>query len=215
MNPNNLKINQLVEIELNEGNIVEYLPSRIEEIKEDYLYISMPMRKGTLLPMRLGQEIRVITRYKNSTVGFLTRIVGRRREPIPYLIINKPEVILPIKQKREYVRLNVSLPVRFKIIDEEDKNEIEEGITIDISAGGVLFSTKAEVKKGQKIEIEITLSLEKTFSCQADAIRIFEKAENNAIWVAVEYNDISEADRDRIFKFIFEKQREWIKKGIT
>jgi len=173
------------------------------------------MRKGTLLPMRLGQEIKVITRYKNSTVGFLTRIVGRRREPIPYLIINKPEVILPIKQKREYVRLNVSLPVRFKIIDEEDKNEIEEGITIDISAGGVLFSTKAEVKKGQKIEIEITLSLEKTFSCQADAIRIFEKAENNAIWVAVEYNDISEADRDRIFKFIFEKQREWIKKGIT
>ena len=215
MNPNNLKINQLVEIELNEGHKTEYLPSRIEEIKEDYLYISMPMRKGTLLPMRLGQEIKVITRYKNSTVGFLTRVVGRRREPIPYLIINKPEVILPIKQKREYVRLNVSLPVRFKIIDEEDKNEIEEGITIDISAGGMLFSTKAEVKNGQKIEMEITLALENQFFCQAHVIRIFEKKENNAIWVAVEYNDISEADRDRIFKFIFEKQREWIKKGIT
>lgn len=215
MNPNNLKINQLVEIELNEGNIVEYLPSRIEEIKEDYLYISMPMRKGILLPMRLGQEIKVIIRYKNSTVGFLTKVVGRRREPIPCLIINKPDHIVAINQKREYVRLNVSLPVRFRIIDNENNNMIEEGITIDISAGGVLFSSKGEVKKGQKIEIEITLSLENTFSCQAHAIRIFEKEENNAIWVAVEYNDISEADRDRIFKFIFEKQREWIKKGIT
>ena len=175
----------------------------------------MPMRKGILLPMRLGQEIKVIIRYKNSTVGFLTKVVGRRREPIPCLIINKPDHIVAINQKREYVRLNVSLPVRFRIIDNENNNMIEEGITIDISAGGVLFSSKGEVKKGQKIEIEITLSLEKTFSCQADAIRIFEKAENNAIWVAVEYNDISEADRDRIFKFIFEKQREWIKKGIT
>ena len=73
MNPNNLKINQLVEIELNEGQKTEYLPSRIEEIKEDYLYISMPMRKGALLPMRLGQEIKVITRYRNIQLVFLPR----------------------------------------------------------------------------------------------------------------------------------------------
>lgn len=215
MNPNNLKINQLVEIELNEGQKTEYLPSRIEEIKEDYLYISMPMRKGALLLMRLGQEIKVIIRYRNNTVGFLTKIVGRRREPIPYLIINKPDRIVPVNQKREYVRLNISLPVRFRIIDDENNNTIEEGITIDISAGGMLFSTKAEVKNGQKIEMEITLALENKFFCQAHVIRIFEKEENNAVWVAVEYDDISEGHRDRIFKFIFEKQREWIKKGIT
>lgn len=217
MNPDKLRINQLVEIELTEGDITEYLPSRIEEIKEQYLYISMPMRKGTLLPMRIGQEIKIIMRHKNSTVGFYTKVVGRRREPIPYLIINKPDRIVPVNQKREYVRLDVSLPVRFRVINEEDNAPIEGGVTIDISAGGALFSTKAEIQVGQKMEIEIELSPGNAFSCYARTIRVFERDRQgkNAIQVAVEYDGITETDRDRIFKFIFQKQREWIKKGIN
>lgn len=217
MNPNKLRVNQLIEIELTEGDATEYLPSRIEEITEEYLYISMPMRKGTLLPMRIGKEIKIIMRHKNSTVGFFTKVVGRRREPIPYLIITKPDRIVPVNQKREYVRLDVSLPVRFRVIDDEDNGQIEEGVTIDISAGGALFSTKSELKTGQKIEIEIKLAAKNIFSCYAHVIRVFERGRQgkNAIQVAVEYDGIAETDRDRIFKFIFKKQREWIKKGIT
>lgn len=216
MKPEDLRINQLVEIELNEGDVSEYLPSRIEEIKEKYLYISMPMRKGALLPMRIGQEIQVMMRHRNSTVGFLTKIVGRRSGPLPYLIINKPERIVPVNQKREYVRLNVSLPVRFRVIDEEG-SQIQEGVTIDISAGGVLLSTQTEVKAGQNIEIEIQLTPKNIFSSHAHVIRVFEKdkKDKNTTRVAIEYDGISEAHRDKIFKFIFEKQREWIKKGIT
>ena len=127
--------------------------------------------------------------YKKATVGFVTEVVGRRREPIPCLIINKPEHIVPVNQKREYVRLDISLPVQFRIIDEKDNAEIKEGITIDISAGGALFYTKTEVNIGQKMEIKMQ--------------------------VAVEFDGIDEAHRDRIFKFIFKKQRERIKKGIT
>ena len=216
MKPEDLKINQLVEIELKEGDASEYLPSRIEEIKEKYLYISMPMRKGALLPMRIGQEIQVMMRHRNSTVGFLTKVVGRRGGPLPYLIITKPERIVPVNQKREYVRLNISLPVRFRVIDEEG-SQIQEGVTIDISAGGILLSTQAEVKAGQNIEIEIQLTARNIFSSHAHIIRVFEKdkKDKNTTRVAIEYDGINEAHRDKIFKFIFEKQREWIKKGIT
>ncbi len=216
MKPEDLKINQLVEIELKEGDASEYLPSRIEEIKEKYLYISMPMRKGALLPMRIGQEIQVMMRHRNSTVGFLTKVVGRRGGSLPYLIITKPERIVPVNQKREYVRLNISLPVRFRVIDEEG-SQIQEGVTIDISAGGILLSTQAEVKGGQNIEIEIQLTPKNIFSSHAHIIRVFEKdkKDKNTTRVAIEYDGINEAHRDKIFKFIFEKQREWIKKGIT
>jgi c-di-GMP-binding flagellar brake protein YcgR len=216
MKPEDLKINQLVEIELKEGDASEYLPSRIEEIKEKYLYISMPMRKGALLPMRIGQEIQVMMRHRNSTVGFLTKVVGRRGGSLPYLIITKPERIVPVNQKREYVRLNISLPVRFRVIDEEG-SQIQEGVTIDISAGGILLSTQAEVKAGQNIEIEIQLTARNIFSSHAHIIRVFEKdkKDKNTTRVAIEYDGINEAHRDKIFKFIFEKQREWIKKGIT
>lgn len=216
MKPEDLKINQLVEIELKEGDASEYLPSRIEEIKEKHLYISMPMRKGALLPMRIGQEIQVMMRHRNSTVGFLTKVVARRGGPLPYLIITKPERIVPVNQKREYVRLNISLPVRFRVIDEEG-SQIQEGVTIDISAGGVLLFTQAEVKAGQNIEIEIQLTAKNIFSSHAHIVRVFEKdkKDKNTTRVAIEYDGINEAHRDKIFKFIFEKQREWIKKGIT
>jgi c-di-GMP-binding flagellar brake protein YcgR len=214
MNPNKLRVNQLIEIELTEGDETEYLPSRIEEIKEQYLYIAMPMRKGTLLPLSMGQEIKVIMRHKDSTVGFISKVVARRREPIPYLIIDKPERIVPVHQKREYVRLNVALPVRFRIIDEGEEAEIEEGLTIDISAGGALFTTKVVVQPEQKMKIEIQLLTKNIISCHARVVRIFE-TDKQDIRVAIEYEDIREAERDRIFKFIFEKQREWIKKGLV
>ncbi|HHV15583.1 MAG TPA: flagellar brake protein [Gelria sp.] len=213
MNPNKLRVNQLIEIELTEGDETEYLPSRIEEIKEQYLYIAMPMRKGTLLPLSTGQEIKVIMRHKSSTVGFVTKVVGRRREPIPYLIIDKPERIVPVHQKREYVRLNVALPVRFRIIEEGEEAEIEEGLTIDISAGGALFTTKVVVQPEQKMKIEIQLLPKNIISCHAHVVRVF-KTDKQDIKVAIEYEDIREVERDKIFKFIFEKQREWIKKGL-
>jgi c-di-GMP-binding flagellar brake protein YcgR len=216
MKVKDLKVNQLIEIEVNQDEKKEYLPSRIEEIDEKYIYISMPMSKGALLPMRLGEEIKIILRQKNGTFGFSSRIAGRKREPIPYLIIDKPERLASINQKREFVRLAVNLPVCFRIIDGDDKGPLEEGMTIDISAGGALFSTRADIKAGQKIELEIQLSDKESFFTPAHAIRVFEKDqhEKNAVRVAIEYDDINESQRDRIFRFIFEKQREWIKKGI-
>lgn len=216
MKVKDLKVNQLIEIEVNHDDKTEYLPSRIEEIKEKYMYISMPMRKGTLLPMRLGEDIKIIIRHKNSTFGFITKVVGRRREPIPYLIINKPEQFITVNQKREFVRLAVNLSVRFRVIDGDNQGPIEEGMTIDISAGGALFSTQADIKAGQKIEMELQLSDEESFFSLAHAIRVFErgKHEKNAVRAAIEFDDISESQRDRIFRFIFEKQREWIKKGL-
>ncbi len=53
--------------------------------------------------------------------------------------------------------MNVALPVRFRIIDEGEEAEIEEGLTIDISAGGALFTTKVVVQPEQKMKIEIQL----------------------------------------------------------
>jgi c-di-GMP-binding flagellar brake protein YcgR len=219
MKVEDLRINQLIEVEMDNDDSSEYLPSRIEEIKDKYLYISMPMRKGNLLPLSQGQEIKIIIRHKNSTFGFISKVAARRREPIPYLIINKPESLMPVNQKREFVRLNITLPVRFRVIVEEGEEgpeQIEEGVTIDISAGGILFYTQAQLQTDGKLEIELQLSRDESLICRGHVIRLLKPDEHdkNAIRIAIEYDDITEAQRDRIFRFIFEKQRDWIKKGI-
>ncbi|MDD2585238.1 MAG: flagellar brake protein [Syntrophomonadaceae bacterium] len=216
MKVENIKINQLIEIEVDSDEPSASLPSRIEEIKDEYLYISMPIKKGVLFPLRVGQEIKIIIRYRQSFFAFKANVVGRRREPIPILIINKPENIIRINQKREYVRLETSLTVRFRILEDGDKESIIcQANTIDISAGGVLFSTKQKVHTSNKMEIELQLAEEGPILCIGKVVRVFDKDQvTGETKVAVEFDNISEGQRDKIFKYIFDKQREWIKKGL-
>lgn len=222
MKVENIKVNQLVEIEIDSDTPSANLPSRIEEIKDEYIYVSMPIKKAVLFPLRIGQEIKIIIRYQQSLFAFKTNVVGRRREPIPVLIINKPESIQRINQKREYVRLEASLTIRFRILElvkglEGDKEStIYQANTMNISAGGVLFSTRQKLKTSDTIEIELQLPEQEPILCKAKIVRVFAQDRvTSEAKVAVEFDDITESQRDRIFKYIFDKQREWIKKGLV
>jgi len=219
MKPEDIRINQLLEIEV-EGEKGR-LASRVEEIKDNYLFISMPMKKGALVPLWPGQEIKLIFRDKHSSVGGVSRVISRRREPLPHLIVNRPQKLVPVNQKREFVRLPVSLTIRFKVVNPnaevkpDEIPEIQEGLTIDISAGGLLFTTKALLQAGQVLELEVKLTEKESIYCKANVVRVFDRKHQNEDWkVALIYEDINERQRDRIFKFIFDKQREWIKKGL-
>lgn len=215
MKPEDIKINQLLEIEV-EGE-KNRLASRVEEIKDNYLFISMPMRKGALVPLWPGQEIKLVFRDKTSTFGGDSRVVSRRREPLPHLIVTCPQKMVPINQKREYVRLPVSLKVRFKNTEAKTDGEIEiqEGMTIDLSAGGLLLSTKVLLEAGQMLELKVDLTEKESIYCKANVVRVFPRKHQNEDWkVAINFADINDRQRDRIFKFIFDKQREWIKKGL-
>jgi len=218
MKPEDIKINQLLEIEI-EGE-KQRLASRVEEIKDNLLYISMPMRKGALVPLWPGQEIKLIFRDRFGIVGGNSRVLSRRRDPLPYLVVVKPDRFFPINQKREYVRLQVSLPVRFRLLSEDNAGDnqddtIFQGSTIDISAGGLLLATRALLQKDQRIELELQLPDQDALYCKARVIRVWDrKRETDDFRVAVEFYDITDRIKDRIFKFIFQKQREWIKKGL-
>jgi c-di-GMP-binding flagellar brake protein YcgR len=216
MKAKDIRLNQLVEIEIEFDSGIEHLPSRVEGIERDHLHISMPMRKAAFFPLRLGQEIKVIVKHKNSSFAFFSNVVGRSKERIPLLIINKPKNFIQVPQKRTYVRLEIALPINFKVLSEEGDAEIKKGITLDISAGGALFLTPADIEEKQDIEIEIELAETQWLNCRAKVVRILSKAkkegDNNK--VAIEYEGINEGQRDRVFKYIFEKQRERIKKGV-
>ncbi|MDD3878617.1 MAG: flagellar brake protein [Syntrophomonas sp.] len=213
-----IKVNHLLEIEMENDSGKEYIPSRLEEISGDYWHISMPMRKGIYITMRVGQKIRIVLRYKKTMFAASTVIAARRRGHIPVLIVNKPQDLVAINQKRTYVRLSVAIPVGFRLLlPGGEKGELVEGVTGDISAGGMLLFSTQEMEKEQKIEIEIKLPDSESIFCQAHVVRVLDKAtkEGTHNKYAVEYDDINEGQRDRIFRFIFDKQREWLRKGVT
>ena len=209
MKVDDIKLNQLVEIEyaLDPEN-TEYLPSRVEEKTEKYLYLAVPIRKNELVPFRIGTKVRVVFSTKDNTYAFNTIITGRQREPIPVLQVTKPEELIKI-QRRSYFRLPVNLEVIFTV--HHDIVE-QKGMTLDISGGGVLILTKANLAAGQILNLILNLPNREPIYCKATVVRILQKArtagEDNK--VAINFLDINEAKRDKIFNFIFDKQREWI-----
>lgn len=209
-----LSINQLIEVSVNdEDSLYQYLPSRIEEITEDYIYISAPMYKGEILPLRVGQEIKINFIKKDHSYMFNTLIQDRQLTPIALLKLRKAEQITEV-QRRKWVRIPTSVGICFR--DENEQLEVIEGMSIDISGGGVLFSTPYPVEKDQVLELEIKLPEREAIFCKGKVLRIIK--DNNKVnknyQVVVEYYDITEGQRDRIVAYLFEKQREWLRKGL-
>jgi len=212
-----LKINQLLEIVIEGEAFREYYPVRIENIEKDSIMMGMPMKKGGLIRMQVGQEIRCVFRSHNQYFGFTATITEVVISPIPLLITTKPEQITSINQKRAYVRIEVSLPIEYRLSrDKEDDEEAvpsyDRGLTINISAGGVLFCTDIRLESRQLLDIKLHIPSQETFEAKAKVLRIFDKvdARGRYIWAAIQYLEVSDAKRDKLFNYIFEKQRELI-----
>lgn len=216
MEAKDLRINQLIEVTVDEDDSdYRHLASRIEEITDDHLHISVPMRKGELLPLRVGQYLIINFIIKGHSYVFNTIIVNRRLNPLPILIIQKPTQISEI-QRRQWVRVPAKLPLRFRASAHEKDVKPSEGNSLDISGGGILFLTADAVEDGQIIELEINLPNRTPVFCKAKILRTVEKASQigQPNKVILEYYEISEGHRDKIVNYIFEKQREWIRKGV-
>lgn len=215
MEANKLKINQLIEITALEGlDEHKYLPSRIEEVSPDYLYISPPMFRGEILPLRVREPLRIHFTLEGHFYRFDTVVVERVAAPLPLLAVLKPAEIVEV-QRRRWVRLPVNLPVKFQL-EHSIEAEIYEGRTIDISGGGMQYRSETALEPGTMIHLCLDLPHREPICCKAKVLRFEEGSEfkGQEAKIVVEFFDISEGQRDRIMNYIFEKQREWIRKGL-
>lgn len=214
MKPDKIKINQLIEIEIElEPEKILCLPSRIEGIEENLIYISVPMYRGEVIPLRTGQVIKIFINQRDVSFAFDTAIMGRIWQNIPLLAIKRPDKFVKI-QRRNFMRLSVKLEVYFRVMG--DESDFKKGETLDISGGGILFLTEEAIEEGQILEVELYLPRRKPFFCRAKVVRLLERAKKKGDKnkVALEYYEINEAKRDKVINYIFEKQREWIRKGL-
>jgi c-di-GMP-binding flagellar brake protein YcgR len=172
------------------------------------------MRKGELLPLRVGQYLK-ITLYQRHSFFFNTVIVNRKLNPLPVLIVQKPTQLFEI-QRRQWVRVPAKIFIRYRRAVMEEGIKPYEGYTIDISGGGILFLTEDPLEQGEIIELEINLPDRRPIFCKAQILRILEKASQKGQMTKaiLEYRDLTEGQRDKIVKYVFEKQREWIRRGI-
>lgn len=216
MNPSDLKPNMRLEAGLLINQRIEYLPVRIEEISAEYMALSMPMWRGTLIPLRRGERLSLRTFKHDSYYGFDATVVERKLQSVPLLIVQRPQIILYLGQMREHVRISTVLPVRFRQLSGNSNDfSAYEAFTSNISAGGALLCTDMPLQKGQKLWLELFIPQTEVICCQALIVRVFTAADSIPRGrVGLKYMDIDEKDRDRMARYIFSKQREFIQKGL-
>ncbi|MGE5417136.1 MAG: flagellar brake protein [Acidobacteriota bacterium] len=217
-----LKENLLIEIEIDSHTSHAVFPSRIEGVGQQTLLIGAPIHLGALIPLHRGDTVKINFIHKDQAFSFYTRVIRRVDHPLALVEIEKPTEMDKL-QRREYVRLRVSMPICFRIVPPGQENvavtpsdEFYDANTIDISGGGVLFITKNVVKREDLLDIRMNLPKRENLLFRAKVVRSTPSEINGEkkYTVATVFDRPREVHRDAIVGFIFDKQREFLKKGL-
>ena len=69
--------------------------------------------------------------------------------------IDRPSAECGTKERRSAQRYSVGVELRYRVIRGQDSVETGTGVSINLSAGGILLRTEADLKIGEVIEISL------------------------------------------------------------
>jgi PilZ domain len=112
-----------------------------------------------------------------------------------------------VLQEREFVRIKSARPVL--VYAGGDRLQIRS-YTVDLSGGGFLLAGPDTLKVGEEVKFQLTLTPgDSTISGTGRVVRTDSRGRR-----AVEFEGISDFDRRRLVRFIFESQRAERRRGL-
>ena len=210
-----LKIGEKLEIEpiRSKRNIGtnHIITSQLVDKKDQNLYISSPIKKGVSYPLFQGQQINIIFyRDEKGIYSFLGEVVQKLNIKFPIYMI-KPLSFREKIQRRFYYRLQVLTKVAIRRLKEDSWLE---GLTKDLSGGGLKLIVNQAFKIGEKVECIIILDKNEEVNVAGEIVRSVRDIVTNEYEIGIRYVDISEKTRNDIIAFIFKKQRKLRQKGL-
>ncbi|GAA0746197.1 flagellar brake protein [Clostridium oceanicum] len=208
------KVNNRVEIEREDG----YYKSIIQDIKDDSLYISIPVSEGSYLPLHENEQITGLYFNGRDILKFTTIVTGRKIDKILMLKIKRPESYKKV-QRRSFVRINVLLDTccacmnKTKELKDITKGQFNGNLDIeffnatilDLSGGGAKLSSKRELFLGEIIIMSIPFD-EETITLKSKIVRK-EKDDNNVTVYGIKFIEVDDRNREKIIRFIFMTMR--------
>ena len=213
-----LRPNQLITLEISDGNKACAYASRIENLTDDTISVAAPMERGALVVPRPGTSIKAYLSNEQGRYFFISTVIAFEPEPIPILILRKPQKIEK-GQRRHFLRVNATVfPVESWLLDPDpgECRQIRIAI-VDISGGGIRFVGGDRLPIGALVRIRLDLPFGcGTAEAVAKVLRVEERSgtTKSRYETAAVFTEISEGDRDRICKFVLRQQLEMIKRGI-
>lgn len=202
------KQSQKIIVKRSDDDQTEYISS-LENVNSLGIQIAHPLKNLKPIPLLKEEKLHVLISLQSSSLEFDTFVKGFRRDNIPLVILEFPEDFKRI-QRRNTVRLKVLLDVEVALLPEEPVQApvFVKGQAVDISAGGMEIFTRLAVEKDQLVLVKFRLELDRQrthdFCIKAKVRRISDITQRSKR-LGVEFLEMSTANSDRIFQYIFKK----------
>lgn len=208
-----LQLQQKLEImPLPEG---EWFKSSVQELDSETLSVTLPYRHGQYLTALRGQKLKVEFAIDDAVYSFETEVVGRKKSNQVLLLVLVRPTVLSRRQRRNFVRFPVLLPVRFRVIASGDGRLVEDvspvtGKALDLSGGGMQISSSRKVSENDTIMINLKLDDDnpREMILNGTVNWVNEDSLSRTVRFGVRFDEIQEAEQERIISYIFSKMRQ-------
>lgn len=213
------KINQKVELQILSGPLASAYSTYVDDVQDQYISLVRPTVGGETVPLASGDQVRVeFAQAGSARISFQTRVVDVAVHVVPVVMVALPE---PEKvqrfQQRDFVRLDVRLPLTYYIIYAPEGGVRPTGSfsshTRDISGNGAQILCPDAYPAGTQLDLHIELP-GRRLHVVGEVIRAVEFVRPKEHWLGVRFIGLDERDRDLIIRFIFNEQRERRRKGL-
>ncbi|MBR4341132.1 MAG: flagellar brake domain-containing protein [Lachnospiraceae bacterium] len=211
--------------------------SQVLDILDDYrMNIAVPIESGHLVPLEIGSRYEMSFLTNSGLYMCKCEIKNRlKQENLYYLAIN---IISELKrdQRRQYFRLEKIIPLKYRVIsdlelrlryfmekkaykDDREKRIVTEklmqlegvimdGTIVNVSGGGIKFSSLAKHENGTTINIDFWLDEDIEIEAEAKIIGTAEIANSKGlVEYRCEFKKIKKDIREKIVRYVFSEER--------
>ena len=196
----------------------------LEIVNAESLTILNPIHESKYAFIALGTRIRItFFQEKLNSLFFFTATIEHKETRGNFLLLHI-HVLSPLQklQRRNYYRFDCNLNARYRVVPDGSNNPSEDrepaqfvnALTRNISGSGACIVAEEELSDTDHLDVEISLSETTVVKARCKVIRVteIEASKGKKFEIGLYFTKIPAKGQDDIVKFIFERQRETLKR---
>lgn len=213
---------QPILLEVADGENLGTYPSLVLDFVEgESLTVGVPLERGREVRIPPETPVNVQIARPDGVYVLPSQVVRRYRKG-PALMLRWPARQDRI-QRRNHVRIAVRVPMAIWTRAKDaakvgDQERLITGISLDLSAGGVRLALSEPLLPGDQVRVELRLPDGERVGLEAHVLRSGENsaaAASERFWIALEFVGMLESSRKELTRFVFDVQREQMRRGVA
>lgn len=212
-----------IELELYDSNGDKAGPALVSQYetydeRNNLMEIHVPFFEGKIVPVHSGTLMDVIFSKGSETYSFKAQAISREVQSGIAILAIEPVSPIGKIERRSFFRVSCELDAEYRVvetlpIEDTGQETFLKTVTRDISGGGVCLITHTKLKSGTMLEANLKMGrIIRFMGVVARSIEVREKGKI-MYETGIEFKLIENRDRERIISYVFEAQRDRLKKG--